>query len=168
MSAKIGINGFGRIGRDYLRYVLGSTETDLEVVAINDVTDSATLARLLKFDSRFGPLRRDVEDLGDAIAVDGHKIAVSSERDPAQLPWREHGVQIVIESTGRFRTREAAGAHLTAGASKVLLSSPGKRGRRHHRARCQRRDVRLGPSPGDLQRLVHHELCRADGEGAAR
>jgi glyceraldehyde 3-phosphate dehydrogenase len=126
MSAKIGINGFGRIGRDYLRYVLGSTETDLEVVAINDVADSATLARLLRFDSTFGPLRRDVEDLGDAIAVDGHKIAVSSERDPAHLAWRQHGVDIVIESTGKFRTRDAAAAHLSAGASKVLLSSPGK------------------------------------------
>ena len=126
MSVKIGINGFGRIGRDYLRYVLGSPETDLEVVAINDVTDSATMARLLRYDSTFGPLHRDVEDLGDAIAVDGHKIAVSAERDPAQLAWRQHGVQLVIESSGKFRTREAAAAHLEAGATKVLLSSPGK------------------------------------------
>ena len=106
--------------------MLGSTETDLEVVAINDVADSATLARLLRFDSTFGPLRRDVEDLGDAIAVDGHKIAVSAERDPAHLAWRQHGVDIVIESTGKFRTRDAAAAHLSAGAAKVLLSSPGK------------------------------------------
>ncbi|WP_295694770.1 type I glyceraldehyde-3-phosphate dehydrogenase [Lapillicoccus sp.] len=126
MSVKIGINGFGRIGRDYLRYVLGATETDLEVVAINDVTDSATMARLLRYDSTFGPLHRHVEDLGDAIAVDGHKIAVSAERDPAQLAWRQHGVQLVIESSGKFRTREAAAAHLEAGATKVLLSSPGK------------------------------------------
>jgi glyceraldehyde 3-phosphate dehydrogenase len=126
MGAKIGINGFGRIGRDYLRYILSSTETDLEVVAINDVADSATMARLLRFDSTFGPLRRDVEDLGDAIAIDGHKIAVSSEPDPALLAWRLHGADIVIESTGKFRTRDAAAAHLSAGASKVLLSSPGK------------------------------------------
>jgi glyceraldehyde 3-phosphate dehydrogenase len=126
MGAKIGINGFGRIGRDYLRYILSSTETDLEVVAINDVADSATMARLLRFDSTFGPLRRDVEDLGDAIAIDGHKIAVSSEPDPALLAWRHHGADIVIESTGKFRTRDAAAAHLSAGASKVLLSSPGK------------------------------------------
>jgi glyceraldehyde 3-phosphate dehydrogenase len=124
MSVRIGINGFGRIGRDYLRYAL-STD-DLEVVAINDVTDSATLARLLRFDSTFGPLHRDVEDLGDAIAVDGRKIAVSALRDPAQLAWRDHGVDIVIESTGKFRTREAAGAHLEAGARKVLISAPGK------------------------------------------
>ncbi|MDT4974163.1 MAG: hypothetical protein QOG22_4306 [Pseudonocardiales bacterium] len=124
MSTKIGINGFGRIGRDYLRYALASD--DLEVVAINDVTDSATLARLLRYDSTFGPLHRDVEDLGDAIAVDGGKIAVSAVRDPAQLAWRDHGVEIVIESTGKFRSRETAGAHLTAGARKVLISAPGK------------------------------------------
>jgi glyceraldehyde 3-phosphate dehydrogenase len=124
MSIKIGINGFGRIGRDYLRIALASD--DLEVVAINDITDSATLARLLRYDSTFGPLHREVEDLGDAIAVDGHKIAVSAVRDPAQLAWREHGVEIVIESTGLFRTRETAGAHLSAGAKKVLISAPGK------------------------------------------
>jgi len=126
MSTKIGINGFGRIGRDYLRYVLENRDGDLEVVAINDVTDSATMARLLRNDSTFGPLHRQVEDLGDAIAVDGHKIAVSAEREPALLDWREHGVDIVIESTGKFRTREAASAHLGDGVTKVLLSSPGK------------------------------------------
>jgi glyceraldehyde 3-phosphate dehydrogenase len=124
MTTKIGINGFGRIGRDYLRFVLDAP--DLDVVAINDVTDSATLARLLRYDSTFGPLRRTVEDLGDAIVVDGHKISVSAIREPADLPWREHGVEVVIESTGKFRTRESAGAHLTAGATKVLISSPGK------------------------------------------
>ena len=126
MSARIGINGFGRIGRDYLRYLLAAEDTDLEVVAINDVTDSATMARLLRYDSTCGPLRRDVADLGDAIGVDGHKIAVSSEKDPAQVPWRDHGVDIVIESTGKFRTHDAAAAHLGDGVSKVLLSSPGK------------------------------------------
>jgi glyceraldehyde 3-phosphate dehydrogenase len=125
MSTKIGINGFGRIGRDYLRFALDSD--DLEVVAINDVTDSATLARLLRYDSTFGPLRREVDDLGDAIAVDGNKIAVTALRDPAQIPWHDHGVRIVIESTGKFRTRATAGAHLRAdGVTKVLLSAPGK------------------------------------------
>ena len=126
MSVRIGINGFGRIGRDYLRYLVAAEDTDLEVVAINDVTDSATMARLLRYDSTFGPLRCDVEDLGDAIGVGGHKIAVSSEKDPAKVTWRDHGVDIVIESTGKFRTREAAAAHLGDGVSKVLLSSPGK------------------------------------------
>jgi len=124
MTTRIGINGFGRIGRDYLRSVLGSTE--LEVVAINDIADSASLARLLRYDSTFGPLHREVEDLGDAIAVDGRKIAVTAIRDPAELPWRQHAVDIAIESTGKFRTREGAGAHLSAGARKVLISAPGK------------------------------------------
>jgi glyceraldehyde 3-phosphate dehydrogenase len=90
VSTPVAINGFGRIGRDYLRLVLGSD--DLEVVAINDIADTATLARLLRYDSTFGPLRTPVEDLGDAIAVDGRKIAVSSVRDPAGLPWRALGV----------------------------------------------------------------------------
>ena len=124
MTTRIGINGFGRIGRDYLRLSLDTP--DLEVVAINDITDSSSLARLLRHDSTFGPLRYDVVDLGDAIAVDGHKIAVSAVRDPAQISWREHGVGVVIESTGKFRSRDTAGAHLAAGASKVLISAPGK------------------------------------------
>ena len=124
MTTRIGINGFGRIGRDYLRFVLDAT--DLDVVAINDVTDSATMARLLRYDSTFGPLRYDVEDLGDGIAVDGHKIAVSAIREPGEIGWREHGVEVVIESTGKFRSRETAGAHLTAGAKTVLISAPGK------------------------------------------
>jgi len=124
MTVKVGINGFGRIGRNYLRYVLDST--DLEVVAVNDITDSATLARLLRYDSTYGPLRRAVEDHGDCIVVDGHKVATTAFADPAQLPWRDHGVDVVIESTGRFRTREAAAAHLAAGATKVLISAPGK------------------------------------------
>ena len=125
MTVNVAINGFGRIGRDYLRSVLAADRDDLEVVAVNDITDSATMARLLRHDSTFGPLHRDVEDLGDAITVDGRTIAVSAIRTPADLPWRAHGVDIVIESTGRFRTREAAAAHLGAGAGKVLLSSPG-------------------------------------------
>lgn len=124
MSIKVGINGFGRIGRNYLRSVIDSP--DIQVVAINDVFDSATMSRLLRYDSTFGPLRRDVVDLGSAIEVAGFKIAVSSERDPGRLAWREHGVDVVIESTGKFRSRETAAAHLTAGASKVLISAPGK------------------------------------------
>jgi glyceraldehyde 3-phosphate dehydrogenase len=126
MTARIGINGFGRIGRDYLRYVLAPGAPELEVVAVNDVADSSTLARLLRYDSTFGPLHAEVEDLGDAIAVDGHKIAVSAHREPDQIAWRERGVDVVIEATGRFRSREAAAGHLRAGASTVLISSPGK------------------------------------------
>jgi len=127
MSIRVGINGFGRIGRDYLRFVLdGAGGDDFEIVAVNDVADSATMCRLLRFDSTFGPFRHSVDDLGDAMVVDGQKIALSSERDPAALRWRDHGVQVVIESTGRFRTRDAAAAHLAGGAAKVLVSAPGK------------------------------------------
>ena len=124
MTIKVGINGFGRIGRDYLRFVIDSP--DIDVVAINDVTDAATLARLLRYDSTFGPMNRTIEELGDAIVVDGRKVAVSAIRDPEQIPWRDYGVQVVIESTGKFRSRPTAAGHLSAGASKVLISAPGK------------------------------------------
>ncbi|MDT4911381.1 MAG: hypothetical protein QOC66_509, partial [Pseudonocardiales bacterium] len=123
MTTRIGINGFGRIGRDYLRFVHAAD--DVEVVAINDVTNSAALARL-RYDSTFGPFGHDIEDLGDAIAVDGSKIAVSAVREPAQIDWQRHGVDIVIESTGKFRTRAAAGAHLGGSVTKVLISAPGE------------------------------------------
>ncbi len=124
MTLRIAVNGFGRIGRDYLRSTL--TAKDLEVVAINDITDTASLARLLRHDSTFGPLGADVEELDDALVVGGRKIWVSAERDPAALPWREHGVDIAIEASGKFRTRDAAAGHLDAGAAKVLISAPGK------------------------------------------
>src|SRR5689334_14502592 len=127
MTIHIGINGFGRIGRNYLRYLLDAAhDSELEVVAINDVTDAATMCRLLRYDSTFGPLRHEVDELGDSMAIDGHKIAVSSERDPAALRWRDYDVQVVIEASGRFRARDAAAAHLVGGASTVLISAPGK------------------------------------------
>jgi glyceraldehyde 3-phosphate dehydrogenase len=113
-DCQCGDQRLGRIGRDYLRSALGAD--DLRVVAINDVTDSTTLARLLPHDSTFGLLHRDVEDRGDALIVDGQKIVVSSIREPAELASREHDVEIVIESSGKFRTREAAQGHLAAGA----------------------------------------------------
>jgi glyceraldehyde 3-phosphate dehydrogenase len=124
VTTRVGINGFGRIGRDYLRMVLDAA--DIEVVAINDIADCATSARLLRYDSTFGPLQRDVRDVGDAIIVDGRKIAMMRERDPARLGWRDYGADVIIESTGRFRSRTAAAAHLAAGARKVLISAPGK------------------------------------------
>ncbi|MGW3115791.1 type I glyceraldehyde-3-phosphate dehydrogenase [Streptomyces sp. NPDC001107] len=130
MSVRVGINGFGRIGRNYLRLVLERTEsgtgTPVEVVAVNDITSPAALAHLLEYDSTYGRLHRTVEHDDSSLTVDGHRIAVTAERDPAALAWGEHGVDVVIESTGRFRTREQAGAHLRAGARKVLLSVPGK------------------------------------------
>src|SRR4051794_21013926 len=125
MSVRVGINGFGRIGRDYLRCVLERAEAGgdgVQVVAINDVTGAATLAHLLEFDSTYGRLRHAVSHDADSITVDGRRIAVSAERDPAALNWGAQGVDVVIEATGRFRTRESAGLHLKAGARKVLLS----------------------------------------------
>ncbi|HEU5426630.1 MAG TPA: type I glyceraldehyde-3-phosphate dehydrogenase [Actinocrinis sp.] len=120
---RIAVNGFGRVGRVFTRIAL---ERGLEVVAVNDVTDAATLAYLLAHDSTYGRLRAEIEHADDALIVDGRKIAVTAQRDPAQLPWRELGVDVVIESTGKFRTRAQAAAHLTAGARKVLISAPAK------------------------------------------
>ncbi|WP_406404373.1 type I glyceraldehyde-3-phosphate dehydrogenase [Streptomyces sp. NBC_00879] len=130
MSVGVGINGFGRIGRNYLRCVLEragtGTGTPIEVVAVNDITSPAALAHLLEYDSTYGRLRRTVEHDDTSLTVDGHRIAVTAERDPAALAWGALGVDVVIESTGRFRTHEDAGLHLSAGARKVLLSVPGK------------------------------------------
>jgi glyceraldehyde 3-phosphate dehydrogenase len=105
MTIRVGINGFGRIGREYLRYAADSA--DIEVVAINDVADIATLARLLRHDSTFGPFGKEVEVQDDTLVIDGRKVAVSAVREPHDLPWAEHNVDVVIESTGKFRTRES-------------------------------------------------------------
>jgi glyceraldehyde 3-phosphate dehydrogenase len=123
MSARIGINGFGRVGRNYLRVAL---ERGLEVVAVNDVSDPATLAHLLRFDSTYGRLDRAVSVTDGGFEVDGRLIAVTAHREPADLDWGELGVDVVIESTGRFRERDDAALHLKAGAKKVLISAPGK------------------------------------------
>ncbi|MGW3353017.1 type I glyceraldehyde-3-phosphate dehydrogenase [Nonomuraea rubra] len=120
---RLGINGFGRIGRAVLRRVL---RTDLEIVAVNDIADPATLAHLLRHDSTYGPLDLPVTAAPGLLEVDGRKIAVSGCADPAQIDWRAHDVEVVIDATGRFRTRDALASHLKAGARKVLLSAPGK------------------------------------------
>lgn len=123
MAARIAINGFGRIGRMFLRAALHNRE--LEVVAVNDITNAATLAHLLKYDSVHGTLGQQVKAEGNQIMIDGHAITVLAERDPAKLPWSKMGVQIVVESTGLFTKRERAAAHLEAGARKVIISAPG-------------------------------------------
>ena len=123
MSVKIGINGFGRIGRNFLRAALAKG-SELEVVAVNDLSDPASLAHLLKYDSVNGRLKETVEVDGDTIIVDGHRIKVLAERDPKLLPWGELGVEIVIESTGRFTKSSDAHAHVEAGAKKVIISAP--------------------------------------------
>ncbi|GAA1523126.1 type I glyceraldehyde-3-phosphate dehydrogenase [Agromyces terreus] len=120
---RIAVNGFGRIGRNTLRALL-ERDSDLEVVAVNDLTDPKALAQLLRFDSTAGRLGRPVEVDGDVLVVDGRRIRVLAERDPANLPWAELGVKLVLESTGRFTSKEAASAHLAAGAKKVLVSAP--------------------------------------------
>lgn len=123
MSVKIGINGFGRIGRNYFRAALAKG-SELDIVAVNDLTDNQTLAHLLKYDSVAGPLGATVELDGDNIVVNGKSIKVLEERDPAELPWGELGVDIVIESTGRFTKASEARQHIAAGAKKVLISAP--------------------------------------------
>jgi glyceraldehyde 3-phosphate dehydrogenase len=123
VSVKIGINGFGRIGRNFLRAALAKG-SNLEVVAVNDLTDNKSLAHLLKYDSITGRLDATVELEGDNIIVNGKPIKVLEERDPANLPWGELGVQIVIESTGRFTKADDARKHIAAGAKKVIVSAP--------------------------------------------
>ena len=123
MSVKIGINGFGRIGRNYFRAAL-EQGADIEIVAVNDLTDNKTLAHLLKYDSVGGVLKADVSYDDESITVDGHHIKAFAERDPANLPWGELGVDIVIESTGFFTKAELAKKHIEAGAKKVLISAP--------------------------------------------
>lgn len=120
---RIGINGFGRIGRSFVRAAV-ERGSDLEVVAVNDLTDADTLAHLLKYDTAFGTLPGDVTVDGDAIVVGDTRLRVLSERDPKALPWGDLGVELVIESTGRFTKREGAEQHLAAGARKVLVSAP--------------------------------------------
>ncbi|WP_404435371.1 type I glyceraldehyde-3-phosphate dehydrogenase [Microbacterium aerolatum] len=123
MSVKIGINGFGRIGRNYFRAALAQG-ADLEIVAVNDLTDNKTLAHLLKYDSITGRLDAEVSYDDDSITVGGRQIKAFAERDPANLPWGELGVDIVIESTGFFTKAELAKKHIEAGAKKVLISAP--------------------------------------------
>ncbi|GLJ62344.1 MULTISPECIES: type I glyceraldehyde-3-phosphate dehydrogenase [Microbacterium] len=125
MSVRIGINGFGRIGRNYLRAALAQG-ADLEIVAVNDLTDNKTLAHLLKYDSILGVLDQEVTYDETSITVGGRKIAALAERDPAALPWGELGVDIVIESTGRFTNADDARKHIEGGAKKVIISAPAK------------------------------------------
>jgi glyceraldehyde 3-phosphate dehydrogenase len=125
VTVRVGINGFGRIGRNYFRALLASG-ADIEVVGVNDLTDKATLAHLLKYDSILGRLNAEVSVSDDSISVGGKSFRVLAERDPAALPWGELGADIVIESTGIFTDAATAGKHLAAGAKKVIISAPAK------------------------------------------
>ena len=125
MTVRVGINGFGRIGRNFYRAVVASG-ADIDVVGVNDLTDTLTLAHLLKYDSTLGRLGADIEVSDDAITVGGKRMAALKERDPAQLPWGELGADVVIESTGFFTDATKATAHIEAGAKKVIISAPAK------------------------------------------
>ena len=124
MAVKVGINGFGRIGRNIMRAALG--DKNIDFVAVNDLTSAHTLAHLLKYDSVLGNLHAKVEARADSIAVDGDEFKVLSLKDPAQLPWKDLGVEVVFESTGLFTNRDAAAKHIAAGARKVVITAPAK------------------------------------------
>jgi len=127
MGIRVGINGFGRIGRNVVRAAVKMGVKDLDFVAVNDITDTKTLAHLFKYDSVHGRYPGKVEAAADGIQIDGKAVKVLAERDPAKLPWKDLGVDLVLESTGRFTDREQAAAHLSAGARKVVISAPAKK-----------------------------------------
>src|SRR6478752_7233590 len=126
MAIRVGINGFGRIGRQVLRAAKEQGVADLDFVAVNDLTDTRTLAHLFKYDSVHGTYGGDVSTDGSCLNVDGDEIKVLTHKDPAELPWKDLGVDIVLESTGRFTNASEARKHITGGARKVLISAPAK------------------------------------------
>ncbi len=126
MATRVGINGFGRIGRQSLKAMLERHPNDLEIVAVNDLTDTNTNAHLLKYDSTYGHFPGEVSATADSLIVNGREIKVISQRDPAQIPWGDLGVELVIESTGFFTDADKAAAHLKGGAKKVIISAPAK------------------------------------------
>jgi glyceraldehyde 3-phosphate dehydrogenase len=153
MAVKVGINGFGRIGRNVLRTALA--DKNLDFVAVNDLTDPQTLAHLLKYDSILGNLPNTITAGADSISIDGKVIKVFKEKDPAALPWDSVGAQVVIESTGRFTDATDAKKHLRGSEKR----------RPDRRPRRKRRQVRSGEAPHCLQRLLHHQLSRSHRQG---
>ena len=151
MTIKVGINGFGRIGRNFARAVLAQG-ADVDIVAVNDLTDNKTLAHLLKYDSILGKLDEEVTFSEDSIKVGDKTLKAFEERDPANIPWGDLGVDIVIESTGRFTDAEAAKAHIDAGAKKVIISAPGKN---------EDITVVMGVNDGDYDPENHHIISNA-------
>ena len=151
MSIRVGINGFGRIGRNFLR-ALAQRDDEVVIVGINDLTDAKTLAHLLKYDSIHGVFDGTVEAGESSITVDGTEIPISAERDPADLPWKDLNAQIVVESTGLFTARDKAAAHLEAGAQKVVISAPGKE---------EDVTVVLGANEADYDPEQHHVISNA-------
>ncbi len=150
MAIKVGINGFGRIGRNIMRAALA--HHDVDIVAVNDITDAATLAHLLKYDSVLGNLTVPVSASGDTIKVGSDQFKVLAQKDPAQLPWKDLGVDIVFESTGKFTKRDDAAKHLAAGARKVIITAP---------ATNPDVTVVIGVNDGDYKRDSHHIVSNA-------
>ena len=150
MAVRVGINGFGRIGRNIMRAAMGNR--DIDIVAVNDLTSAATLAHLLKYDSVLGNLQADVTASGDGITAGGDSFQVLSLKDPAQLPWRDLGVEVVFESTGIFATREGASKHIAAGAKKVIITAP---------AKGPDLTVVLGVNEGSYDPAKHHIISNA-------
>jgi len=153
MSVKIGINGFGRIGRNIFRALSkDAVFSDIEIVGINDLTDNAALAHLLKYDSVMGVFDKDVESNEQGIVVDGKQIAVSAHKNPADIPWGSLGVEYVAECTGIFRDAESAQAHIDAGASKVVISAP---------AKGSVKTIVMGVNEDEYDATVHHVVSNA-------
>jgi len=150
MAVKVGINGFGRIGRNILRTAL--QDNNLEFVAVNDLTDPRTLAHLLKYDSILGNLRNDIKVEGDSISIDGRKVRVFAEKDPAKLDWASVGAQVVVESTGRFTKAEDASKHLRGPVKKVIISAP---------ATNEDITIVMGVNEGMYDAAKHHVLSNA-------
>jgi glyceraldehyde 3-phosphate dehydrogenase len=150
MATRVGINGFGRIGRNFFR--AAHQDPALEIVAVNDITDARTLGHLLKFDSVHGVFKGDVQAHDGSLIVDGKTVKVSAERDPAALPWRALGVEVVVESTGRFTDRAGASKHLQAGARKVVISAP---------AKDEDITIVLGVNEGRYEPAKHHLISNA-------
>ena len=150
MAIKVGINGFGRIGRNIYRAAMGDKE--LEIVAVNDITDPKTLAHLLKYDSILGTFQADVKAGQDAVIVDGKPLKMFTAKSPAEIPWGQLGVDIVIESTGVFTEKEKAAAHLTGGAKKVIITAPAKN---------EDITIVLGVNEGSYNPANHHVISNA-------
>src|SRR5215813_3613220 len=150
MAIKVGINGFGRIGRNLYRTAIG--DKDIEIVAVNDITDPKTLAHLLKYDSVLGNLKSDVKPTEDSIVVDGQKIKVFKERDPAKIDWPSLGVEVVVESTGLFTNAEDAKKHLRGSVKKVIISAPAKN---------EDITICLGVNEKSYDPAKHHVICNA-------
>src|SRR2546428_12015000 len=137
MPARVGINGFGRIGRQVFKAIHDHHPDNIEVVAVNDLTDPKTNAHLLKYDSTYGAFPGEISAVDGAISVDGQRVKVIAERDPAAIPWRDLGVELVVESTGRFTGADKARAHIDGrGAQQVIISAPAKRGDLTHLLRA--------------------------------